>query len=252
MIPFLSVLFLLPLLTHSALTHNGLPTGQTVAPPPVTLLTPPSTHPNSPFHTLHDHVCAHAPISRVLTELSSNLTRTVSAAQLSAIIAAAAPPPATPLVVLFHGGASCEWSRAIFPLWLRVAKRYRTLCFLALDARSDYVLNYNLMILGFPTVLRLLADKPQEAFRGNRTEPDLVAWVARVTGVAPMRPDVGDEEWLGEEQGVLDMRPTDNVNWTLVAANIVTALNDLYFMWKVCGGVRGRVWNRHAARPHTD
>lgn len=122
---------------------------------------------------------------------------------------------------------------------------------MAIDAKKDYVLNYNLMVLGFPTIMRLWAVKPNETFRRNRTEAELVSWVERVTGISPMEMDVRDEDWLGEPQGTLDMTLVEEVNWTLVAANAVTALNVVGVLWWALNGIRGR-WKTERERLHVD
>lgn len=97
------------------------------------------------------------------------------------------------------------------------------------------MLNYNLMVLGFPTILRVRADASAETFRGNRTEQDIVNWIGQVTGVAPMDHNVHDEDWLGVPTGSLhvgDDVAEDQVNWPLLAANFVTLCNVAWLLWK--------------------
>lgn len=251
----LLLLLVFPSVVHTLLTLNGGPSGQTVAPTGLDHLQPLLSSAHSPFHTLQDYGCSHPGVThtvlRVILPTGPVLARSVSVSQLSSLFASAGAPPLggapAPVVVLFHGGPSCEWSRRVWPTWLAAAARYRTLCFVAIDAAADYMLNYNLMVLGFPTVIRVQADRSSETFRGNRTEDELVAWVNTVTDVAPMEGSVDEWEWLGSPTASLDVRGeegAEGVNWPLVAANIVSVCNVLWLVSRAAAvmrrGVRGK------------
>lgn len=251
-LPALLLLLVFPSVVNTLLTLNGAPSGQTVAPTGLDHLQPRVCSPHSPFYTLQDFACSHSGLThtvlRVIPPTGPLLARSVSVSQLSSLFASAGAPPLggapSPVVVLFHGGPSCEWSRRIWPTWLSAAARHRTLCFVAIDAAADYMLNYNLMVLGFPTIMRVQADRGSETFRGNRTEDELVAWVSAVTDVASMEGSVNEREWLGSPAATLDVRGeggTEGVNWPLVAANVVSACNVLWFIWSAAAVVRRKV-----------
>lgn len=114
----------------------------------------------------------------------------------------------------------------------------------AMDASADSMMNYNLMVLGFPTIIRMRGDRGSDSFSGNRTVNDLVRWAARVGGGAPMD-DVEGVVGVDLDRKILEIRDgtkvdtlhlgvgEEGVDWALVAANVVTVGNLVYGVWWV-------------------
>lgn len=262
------------------LTNKGLPHGQTIAPrgvdylhytlyrprivrrkkkggksvsPRRRLRSPPgfTLSTSSPAYTLRDSSCLHAsPLAVRNDDGWVGIIHAVSGAQLTKarqMAGATRMGGRESLFVLFHGGRRCEWSRKFWPVWAVVARRVRANCLVAIDAAQDSMMNYNLMVLGFPTVMRVGADEVGETFRGNRTVEAVVEYIVRNSGMAPLESEGdgleddmkwldlkksrdsddsaldGDVQWDGE---VLDVREDkvkedEQFNWALLGANIV-------------------------------
>lgn len=213
---------------HDAtLTHNGLPQGQTIAPRGIDYLhyTLSKTAPlrrrkkgkgvgkrprrrlrhtlasTSPFYTLRDSACSRASVVAVRDDEGwVGVVRTVTARELAVARGASVSSSGgtsssnsglrEPLFVLFHGGRHCEWSRKFWRVWVNATRQLRGNCLVAINGASDSMMNYNLMVLGFPTVMRVRGDESSETFRANRSVEDLIAWVVNAGGVAPLGGDV--------------------------------------------------------------
>lgn len=165
--------------------------------------------------------------------------------------------------VLFHGGVQCEWSRKFWRVWIEATRRLRGSCLVAIDGAKDSMMNYNLMVLGFPTVVRVRKDESRETFRGNRTVDDLVAWIVNAGGIAPLG-SLGhrvsdDVRWLAidtrlDNQGswkgdVLDIREravreSEQFNWPLLGANLVCFLHILWGIFSLARSIRKRQGRR--------
>ena len=118
-------------------------------------------------------------------------------------------------------------------------------------------MNYNMMVLGFPTVLRVVNEWPNENFRGNRTVDDMVKWAVWVGAMAPLDVDGIDSyesdlqrfEVSGEEVEVLDLDDERHtgINWTLWGANFVSICNVLWIIVRATRGGLGRFGKRGTA-----
>lgn len=173
------------------------------------------------------------------------------------------------MFVLFHGGPFCEWSRAFFQKWVEVSRQLGAHCLVTLNAAADPTVNYDLMVLGFPTIVRVRRDDAGPAFRLDREVSPIVEWVVNMSGVAPLRRNnlnrVGkcdandclsdggyrnlkeDAAWLNVEHlldsgnssepwkgSVLDLREdvlqqTRPINWPLMGANLVCVAHILWW-----------------------
>lgn len=167
----------------------------------------------------------------------------MSSTQLSSVLSAAANPAlggvSLPVVVLFHGAGSCEWSREFWSVWAEVVQQCSAVCLVAIDARRDSMLNYNMMVLGFPTVLRVRAERKTEVFRGNRSVEALLEWVVGVTGVAPVEGGWEETAVSGKRGRGVDLRDVEEgVDWVLVGANVVAAVNLIWILVRGCGRTR--------------
>lgn len=263
---------------EARLTRNGLPGGQTVAPtgrdfllnaplrlystpPKKAILLPwmrrrkyvtPST--DHPFLTLRDAGCASAtPLAIRDDEGWIGVVRSVSAAQLSEMMTRSGQSGSGGreiTIILFHGGVECEWSREFWGVWTEFSRRMRRVCVVAIDGANDSMMNYNLMVLGFPTVMRVSGERSSDTFRGNRTIEELLEWVVEVGGGPPMDTEgwdgiEGDFKWLEVEKAeigrsvkVLDVgenaaMETKKTNWALVGANVVSVMNIGCVLWYV-------------------
>eukprot|EP00177_Eucheuma_denticulatum_P003847 GFKZ01006956.1.p1 GENE.GFKZ01006956.1~~GFKZ01006956.1.p1 ORF type:complete len:276 (+),score=21.37 GFKZ01006956.1:27-830(+) len=247
--------FFLPTPTLSRLIHDpSHPEGQTQRPtglhhilyPPLKHYLPPST-PSTlhPFHTLHDFPCQH--ITRKNLTLPDNTsvhTRLASNSQVSTMLHAASNPPfsapPTPIIILFHGGPSCEWSRQILPIWAQVEQRMMPVCMVAVDGRRYSLVNYNLIVLGFPTILRVQSDRKAEVYRGPRKVDRLTEWVVDAMGVPP-------DQWQQSEHAspppVKWSDATEEWDWVLVGANFVCALNLISALLRLLRWMRAR-WRK--------
>lgn len=145
-------------------------------------------------------------------------------------------PPA-PIIVLFHGGSSCEWSRQILPIWAQVEQRMMPICMVAVDGRTYSLVNYNLIVLGFPTILRVQSEQKAEVYRGPRDVNRLTEWVVDVTGVPP-------EQWQHAEQTapphVTWTDAAEEWDWVLLGANFVCALNLISALLRLLRWIRAR------------
>lgn len=216
----------------------------------------------APFHTLRNTACLltlYTP-RLISTNLPATPIRAVTSSQLSTIFQAAASPPlggpSEPVIVLFHGGPSCPWSPSILEAWLHAQQVYRNLCLVSMDAAADSMLNYNLMVLAFPTIMRIRADKPVETFRANRTSENLIAWIYRVTNIPPMSEYVPEHIFIGLPAATADLVTFSDSphtpqlrNWPLWGANIVTVLNVIWFVFKAIAAVR-RFFTQKPIHPH--
>lgn len=96
------------------------------------------------------------------------------------------------MFVLFHGGPFCEWSRAFFRAWISASRQLRAHCLVTLDAAADTTVNYDLMVLGFPTIVRVRKDDAGPSFRGEREISRVLEWVVNMSGVAPLGSNTSD------------------------------------------------------------
>lgn len=239
-------------LVNARLTHNGFDHGQTVAPNGADFILFPKQRsnlrnvtpsPDAPFFTLHHQGCVHARPQAILTDDGIvGILNTVSAANLSKL------PSLSHHVtlVLFHGGPTCKYSRAVLPTWLKLTRYMRATCLLALDAATDSMMNYNLMVLGFPTLMRVSPESGAN-YHGDRSLSDLIAWAVDAADIAPMDVESIDD-LLGDMYryslkfnqvvdgsiDVLDIRESKlsqpPINWTLIGANVVTVI---YFAFQL-------------------
>lgn len=233
----LLLLLLLVAASHARLTRLPLPTGCTVAPTgrdhvlyngaSKRAMTMSETH---PFYTLHDGDCPSSFLAVRDAAGWIGVMRHVTSTQLTSIIGR---DQAT--IVLFHGGPTCPWSTAIWRLWASLTRALPATCTVVIDARHDSMLNYNLMVLGFPTIMRVSNDKG-EVFRGNRTLPNLVSWAVRSGSAAPagdlpdtiatdlLRFGLNNFDLVDIPQ--LDLRAVpSSIDWWLMAAHGITAAN---------------------------
>ncbi|PXF48243.1 hypothetical protein BWQ96_01932 [Gracilariopsis chorda] len=262
-------------LANARLTHNGFNHGHTVAPKGTDFILfsnastkhaskekahPPYITPSSdsPFFTLHHEGCIHARPQALLTDEGFvGILNTVSAANLSKLSSLSDHVT----LVLFHGGPSCKYSRAILPTWVNLTRYMRASCLLALDAATDSMMNYNLMVLGFPTLMRVSPESGPN-YHGDRSLSDLIAWAVKSGGIAPMDVESIDD-LLGDLHrynlkfnqvvdgsiDVLDIRESKlaspPVNWTLIGANFVTVI---YFAFQLNRAHRAfaSFWKRNA------
>lgn len=289
------------------LTDNGLPDGQTVAPRGVdhlhfTLSRTVSQRRrkkggkanarrhrrrfrhslavDSPFYTLRDSSCAHASYMAVYDDEGlAGIVRTLPARMLTSVrggnsgllSSSNSLTSRDPTFVLFHGGVHCEWSRKFWRVWIEATRRLRGSCLVAIDGATDSMMNYNLMVLGFPTVVRVRTDESRETFRGNRTVEDLIAWVVSAGGIAPLgaigHRVADDIRWLALEshvddegvwQGdVLDIRQetvrnSEQFNWPLLGANLVCFAHVIWGAVSLAGSLRKRRGRRRTGDPDTD
>lgn len=103
------------------------------------------------------------------------------------------------------------------------------------------MLNYNMMVLGFPTVLRVRAERKTEVFRGNRSVEALMEWVVGVTGVAPVEGGWEEIDVGGKGGGGIDLREVEvGVDWVLVGANLVAMINVIWVLVRGFGRRKGR------------
>ncbi|CAN8062533.1 unnamed protein product [Agarophyton chilense] len=248
----LALVACLPVLVYTRLTRDVFLDGQTVAPKSVDYIHFP--HPFSkrsqltcsleaPFFTLDHQACENARPQAVLTDDGYiGIINTISAANLSRVSTSRRHLA----IVLFHGGPTCKHSRAVLPTWVKLTRRMRASCLLAVDAAVDSMMNYNLMVVGFPTIMRA-SPETSATYRGDRSLQDLIAWAVKVGANAPMpaenidhlnsdleRYELSLADIRDEHFDVLDIREEAakqiGINWTLIAANIVTFL---YFAWKL-------------------
>lgn len=199
----------------------------------------------APFASPRNHSCLalppHPPGPRLSTDagLAAVLARSAAAAlpraaapdERAAAAAAGLPPPAPPpgpadVVALFYGGAWCVWSNALRPAWAAAAARFPHLCTVAVDASAHPAANAGHGVHAFPTVLAFCAGAPRARYAGDRTVEDLVAWLAGVSGVAPLPPGDADPralsgDWVDAVAGRGDPALADD--WLLVASCAVTA-----------------------------
>lgn len=248
---------------QAVLTRDGLPQGHTIAPRGVDYLhytlsrtTPPRRRKKgkgvgkrprrrlrhtlastSPFYTLRDSVCSRASVMAVRDDDGwVGVVRTVTARELAtargASVSSSGGGSGTssssgglrePLFVLFHGGEQCEWSRKFWRVWVNATRQLRGNCLVAINGASDSMMNYNLMVMGFPTVMRVRGDDSGETFRANRTVEDLIAWVVNAGGVAPLGGDVsptGDSS-CNNEISLNDNRCSNNYGSANLRADTV-------------------------------
>lgn len=74
----------------------------------------------------------------------------------------------------------------------------RTCCLVEIDGENDHKMNYNLMVLGFPTVLRVRVNEPGDAFLLNRTVDAFFTLVVNKGAVESfgdcVRPDLNNDD----------------------------------------------------------
>lgn len=203
---------------------------------------------SSAFYTLRDHACMSSPISAVRDDNGwLGLIRTITSRDLAnARASSSSSSPSSPsstssansassasastsskkkstsssscpggaMFVLFHGGSQCEHSRAIWPIWLSVSRRLRGNCIVAINGQEDSMMNYNMMVLGFPTIMKVHSDNNIETYRGNRSVNEIISWIVNTPGgIAPLGNDYEiynekvlslDGEWLGDKGNIYE------------------------------------------------
>lgn len=140
------------------------------------------------------------------------------------------------MFILFHGGPFCEWSRKFFRAWISSSRQLRAHCLVTLDAAADATVNYDLMVLGFPTIVRVRRDDAGPTFRGERKIARIIEWVVNMSGVAPLgsnnsdMPVCNSSRSAGCDQDDGVDRLQEDARW--FGVEHLLALDNASFPWK--------------------
>lgn len=199
----------------------------------------------SGFYTLHGSACLGRTQFAKVNSTLEGIVRMVDADGLSNVLRTARIRREH-VFVMFHGGEKCKWSEQIWPVWIELVRRMRSACMLTIDGRKQSVHNYNMMVLGFPAIVRVGNERPQATYKGNRSVEEILGWMVRGSGIAPM--GINKNEWdMKEDLEWFDIRQKDikevlkigefqrneGIDWILVAANVVSTGNVGWWMIKV-------------------